>query len=351
MIKNHLLTHNSIIIMKKAILAFVCFSILTSGTLSYSQDRQTAHKFVVETNYMLYLPEAYANDTVRWPLMLFLHGAGECGTDIEKVKKHGPPKLIAEGREYPFIVVSPQAPPQTPWRYEWGSDDLFNLLQYIFKEYRVDRDRVYLTGLSMGGFGAWNLAEAHPEIFAAVIPICGGGDSSKVWKLRHMPVWCFHGAKDKTVPLSASQQMVDALKTYNPSVKFTVNPEGEHNIYEEVYTDDSVYDWMLAQRRFVFKETVIDKNLLEEYAGNYILAGDTFKLVPTNNRLEVYKNRQKAFEMKPASDVEFFMDENYPFSVIFERDTRKKVTSFVAFENREKIVIKKIIPDNKAKKR
>src|SRR6185295_17601449 len=130
-------------------------------------------------------------------------------------------KLIAQGQQFPFIVVSPQARQSGGWE----SQDLYDLVQDCKRHYRVDADRVYLTGLSMGGYGTWDLALRHPEEFAAIVPICGGGDTTDAWKLRNMPVWCFHGAKDNNVPLIQDQRMVRAVEKYNPSVKFTVYPE------------------------------------------------------------------------------------------------------------------------------
>ncbi|MCK7555450.1 alpha/beta hydrolase-fold protein [Chitinophaga sedimenti] len=153
--------------------------------------QQTAEKFVIETKYLLALPEGYSADTAqRWPLLIFLHGAGETGTDINKVKAHGPAKLIEAGKKYPFIVVSPQTS-----TYGWQPDQVYQLLLNLKKQYRVDNDRIYLTGLSMGGFGTWALAIKHPEEFAAIAPICGGGDTTDIWKLRYTPPGVFTGQK------------------------------------------------------------------------------------------------------------------------------------------------------------
>ena len=136
--------------LKKMIL--ICFLVVS---ISSAKAQQTAEAFVLETKYLLYLPEGYANDTIqKWPLLIFLHGSGESGADLEKVKVHGPPKLIEQGKKFPFIVVSPQAPPQTGWKVEV----LKSMLDDLKKKYQVDRDRVYLTGLSMGGFGTWNFS-------------------------------------------------------------------------------------------------------------------------------------------------------------------------------------------------
>jgi predicted peptidase len=167
----------------------------------------------VKLDYLVYLPEGYEQGDKKWPLVLFLHGAGESGSDLENVKIHGPPKLVAGGKQLPFILVSPQA--ETA-RRGWNADALNALLDEIMAQYKVDADRVYLTGLSMGGYGTWNLAAAHPERFAAIAPICGGGNPDDAKKLKNLPIWVFHGAKDPAVPIARSQEMVKALEAVGP---------------------------------------------------------------------------------------------------------------------------------------
>ena len=196
--------------------------------------------------YLTSLPEDYeAQPENSWPLMLFLHGAGERGSDLDLVKKHGPPKLIEQGHAFPFIVVSPQCPKGEGWSVE----ALDRLLNEVSETHRVDADRVYVTGLSMGGFGTWDLAIAYPDRFAAVAPICGGGDPSEVCAIKHLPVWNFHGAQDKTVPLERSQEMVDALERCGGDVTFTVYPEAGHDSWTETYDNPELYDWLLRHRR------------------------------------------------------------------------------------------------------
>ncbi|MBW3623085.1 MAG: prolyl oligopeptidase family serine peptidase [Armatimonadetes bacterium] len=200
----------------------------------------------VSADYLLYLPKEYSKDkTARWPLILFLHGAGERGSDVQKVKAHGPPKLVAQGKEFPFIIVSPQVP-EGEW---WNPETLNALLDEVMKAYRVDPDRVYLTGLSMGGFGTWNLAAESPGRFAAIAPICGGGEPRRARRIRDIPTWVFHGAKDEVVPLQASQEMVDALKKAGGDVKFTVYPEAGHDSWTETYNNPELYEWFLRHRR------------------------------------------------------------------------------------------------------
>ncbi len=198
----------------------------------------------VKMNYLLYLPENYEEQD-EWPLMLFLHGAGERGDDLEKVKKHGPPKLIKQGKQFPFIVVSPQCP-SNRW---WQPFELSALLDEVISTHKVDDDRVYLSGLSMGGFGSWNLAAYTPGRFAAVAPICGGGEPFWARLLRDIPFWVFHGAKDPVVPLERSQVMVDALKQKKGDVRFTVYPDAGHDSWTETYDNPEFYEWMLEQER------------------------------------------------------------------------------------------------------
>ena len=161
----------------------------------------------VTMKYLIYLPKDY-DQKDSWPVLLFLHGSGERGDNLDLVKKHGPPKLIGAGKQFPFIVVSPQCP-NGRW---WEAVELATLLDEIVEKYKVDQDRIYVTGLSMGGFGTWSLAEYQPNRFAAIVPICGGGEVYWSETLAHIPAWVFHGAKDSAVPPERSKQMVEALK-------------------------------------------------------------------------------------------------------------------------------------------
>jgi predicted peptidase len=198
----------------------------------------------VQMGYLLALPEDYG-EKEAWPLLLFLHGAGERGSDLELVKKHGPPKLISQGKRFPFIVVSPQCPADR-W---WEPIELLALLDEIQSKHKVDPDRVYVTGLSMGGFGTWELARFAPRRFAAIAPICGGGERYWMRSIRHLPVWAFHGAKDEAVPLERTTQLVDELKRANGNVKLTIYPEAGHDSWTETYSSPDFYKWLLEQKR------------------------------------------------------------------------------------------------------
>lgn len=232
-------------------------------------EEQTIHRFertltrTVGYKYLLALPTGYATDREwRWPLLLFLHGSGERGDDVWLVAKHGPPKLLRAGGDDPatkqlaenFIVVSPQCP-KGRW---WDSEAVLALLDEIEASHRVDPERVYLTGLSMGGFGTWDLAMAHPERFAAIAPICGGGQFASVFlsnlnkrqQLRSLGVWAFHGGQDKTVPMAESERMIALLKRFEVAdVQLTVYPDAGHDSWTVTYDNPELYAWLLRHVR------------------------------------------------------------------------------------------------------
>jgi len=204
---------------------------------------------VMEIDYLLSLPDGYDQKEQQWPLMLFLHGAGERGDDLTKVKVHGPPKLVEQGKSLPFIVVSPQCPTGSRWSSPDQVGALIALLDEIVENYRVDESRVYLTGLSMGGHGTWTLASTCPERFAAIAPICGGGDRRMARRLKEMPIWVFHGAKDSVVPIAQSKEMVEAIKEAGGTVEFTIYPEANHDSWTATYDNPKLYDWFLSHRK------------------------------------------------------------------------------------------------------
>jgi len=214
------------------------------------QQSQTFEKTITKTlgcKYLLFLPEGYGQQQKKWPLMLFLHGAGERGNNLELVKKHGPPKIVQTRRDFPFIVVSPQCPEGDWWTKK--TEVLINLLDEIIAQYDVDTERVYLTGLSMGGYGSWALAADYPDRFAAVVPICGGGNRTMSLMLKDVPIWAFHGAKDSTVPVEESKEIVEAINRRGGNAKLTIYPEANHDSWTQTYDNQEVYDWLLEHRR------------------------------------------------------------------------------------------------------
>ncbi len=194
-----------------------------------------------EMKFLLYLPKGY-EEKEHWPLMLFMHGAGERGDDLNLVKKHGPPKLIENGKDFPFIVISPQCPKGT-W---WKTEDVVALLNHIMQIHNVDDNRVYVTGLSMGGRGTWQVAGAVPDKLAAIAPICGPSDETVVEKIVTIPTWVFHGAKDSAVKVDHSEMMVRLLKEKGGDPKLTIYPEANHDSWTETYNNEELYEWLLS---------------------------------------------------------------------------------------------------------
>jgi predicted peptidase len=223
-------------------------SLLVTATLRLWPGQQKPHQFFRKGrgyHYLLYLPKRYSSSGKLWPLMVFLHGAGERGSNLEKVKTHGPPLLIQQGKSFPFVVLSPQC----QLHKQWEVDILQALLENVIRKYRIDRSRVCLTGISMGGFGCWAWGINHPEMFAAIAPICGGGDPARVCILKDTPVWVFHGANDRVVPLSRSRQMVHALEKCGGNVRFTVYSHAGHDSWTETYANPELYRWFEKRER------------------------------------------------------------------------------------------------------
>ena len=198
----------------------------------------------VRFNYLLFLPKDYGTDPhKKWPLILFLHGAGETGNDLEMLEKHGIPRIVEQQADFPFITISPQCTYRGCWLNE--ADALNALLDEVSATYAVDTDRIYPTGLSMGGYGTWYLATKYPERFAAIVPIAGGGDSEKACALKNVPVWAFHGAKDDVVSPKESEEMVNALKACGGDVRFTLYPDAYHDSWTRTYENPELYEWLL----------------------------------------------------------------------------------------------------------
>jgi predicted peptidase len=209
----------------------------------------------VTVNYLLYLPDAYVQASRRkWPLILFLHGSDERGKDLELLTTQPLPKMLAQQADFPFIVVSPQLPLA---RRSWSDriEPLNRLLDRIASVYAVDRRRVYLTGISLGAFGAWEFALRYPNRFAAIVPIAGGYKYQRntvpenICDLKDIPIWVFHGGSDTTIRPNQSQILVDALKACGSKVRFTLYPGVDHvESWTRAYADPGLYKWLLKQK-------------------------------------------------------------------------------------------------------
>lgn len=200
----------------------------------------------IETNYFLYLPENYNSNDDPLPLLLFLHGGGESGSDAALLTKHGPPKMIADGKEFPFIVLAPQNPFLKKF---WKPGMVITLLDRIIADYNVDVNRIYLTGLSRGALGAWMLLMNYPEYFAAAAPICGAAPTAYHMWVPDIPIWIFHGEDDETIPLEESIDIYQKLKATGKNVKLTTYPGTGHDSWTITYENDELYEWFLKHSK------------------------------------------------------------------------------------------------------
>jgi len=226
------------------------------SSLSYAQT-QTEHKanfsktveVTSEYQYLLFTPtnKKEVNKKGEFPLIVFLHGAGERGEDLQKVKVHGPPKIVEENPDFPFMVLSPLCP-EGSW---WKAPSVDLLVERISAKHKVDQDRIYLTGLSMGGYGTWDAAIFNPQRYAAIAPICGGKDENVFLAptIRALPTWAFHGAMDTVVPIEATSDIVRALKRAGGNVQYTIYPMAGHDSWTETYANEKLYQWMLSHHK------------------------------------------------------------------------------------------------------
>lgn len=203
-------------------------------------------KIKVDYKYILQLPENIANNE-ELPLIVFLHGSGERGDSVDLVKVHGPWNFIENHPDYRFAILAPQCKTGEFWDVR----KLSLLLDEILVNYPIDANRIYLTGLSMGGYGTWDLAMFDPERFAAIAPVCGSTYRQKLMahKVKDIPIWVFHGAMDETVPLMNSTKIVEKLKGMDADVQFTIYPYTAHHSWNEAYATEELYKWFLKNRK------------------------------------------------------------------------------------------------------
>jgi dienelactone hydrolase len=214
---------------------------MTAGSAEVSSD--TGGK--TEMAFYTALPEGPAPSD-GWPLMVFLHGSGERGTDLDDVRRNGPPKLFGKMKELnSFMIITPQCP-DGRW---WDSVAVKDLIDQTVATQPVDKSRIYVTGISMGGFGVWDLLKAYPDFFAAAMPMCGGGDPHSAKRFKDVPIWIFHGSLDTDVPIQRSLEMEAALRKAGGNPTFTLYPDSGHDCWTRSYNDPEIYAWLLQQRR------------------------------------------------------------------------------------------------------
>lgn len=260
--------------MKKIILPF--FLLIIFGTTALAQNLGLYEKHLLVQNtdtlpYRLLLPENY-DASKKYPLIFFMHGAGERGSDNEIQLVHGARLFLKEDvrKNFPAIVVFPQCPKHSYWSSVKMQPDQSgkrtfsfsrnteptiamkmanDLLHQVIKQYRVQKKKVYVGGLSMGGMGTFEIAWRNPKLFAAAFPICGGGDPATAKDIRKINWWVFHGAKDDIVPPAYSETMVTALKAAKADVKYTLYPNANHNSWDPAFAEPDLLPWLFSQKR------------------------------------------------------------------------------------------------------
>jgi predicted peptidase len=215
------------------------------------QELKSTYAPSVTTRYQFFLPVDYGKTDQKWPLVVFLHGAGESGDDLNKVKIHGPPKLVEQRpADFKFILASPQVlDDDTPIIDRWQPQFVAELVEHIASHYAVDRDRIYLTGLSMGGFGTIRTLARYPKLFAAGAPICGGGWELYAKHLKDVPMWFFHGDNDPVVPVELSTGLVKAIRRQKGRPRLTIYDNVDHDSWTRTYENPELYEWLLSHTR------------------------------------------------------------------------------------------------------
>jgi predicted peptidase len=201
----------------------------------------------VKCDYLLYLPKDYTNQPDSFPLLIYLHGGSQRGKDLNKLKGYGLPYLIDKGNDYDFIIASPQCPDNTYWsRIDWFD----SLYQDLTSKYRIDMDRIYVTGISMGGFGTWHAAMDYPNKIAAIVPLCGGcNDSLNICQINQIPVWTFHGTADTEIDINETVRLVNRLNKCDGKVIFTQLENEGHGIQYIYEKNPEIYKWMLEHHK------------------------------------------------------------------------------------------------------
>jgi predicted peptidase len=233
--------------MKISLILFATFSI----SIFYSQ--LTPVKDKSDYNFWLYLPEDSIL-TKQPPIMIFLHGRSLSGSDLNLVKKYGVVHEIEKGTTFPAIVIAPQVPKGKSWE----PDKIKNVLDYVQSQYSTDSNRVYVTGMSLGGYGTLHFAGAYPELVTAAVALCGGGNVNDGCSLAEVPLWIQHGNRDAAVPISESEKIVKAIKACNggTNLKYTVVDGADHGDLERAFRTSEIYDWMFQYSKAI--ESIIE---------------------------------------------------------------------------------------------
>jgi predicted peptidase len=248
-----------------ACLALFIIGINISPAFSQSSSRFSSNKYGNDKGDTLLYRQLYPDsDTLRrYPLLIFLHGSGERGNDNEAQLKWGVTNFATDENmiHHPAFVIAPQCPQNTSWSNFSRSDMklqstptkpmelLIGLIHQLVKTQRIDSNRIYITGLSMGGYGTYDAIERYPHLFAAAVPVCGGGDASRAASIAHLPIWIFHGAEDPAVNPIYSLDMLQALTKAGAHPGFTQYPEVGHFSWLGAYSDPLMIEWLFRQHK------------------------------------------------------------------------------------------------------
>ncbi|RRQ48883.1 alpha/beta hydrolase [Maribacter algicola] len=196
--------------------------------------------------YLYYPPEYELEPEKKFPVLLFLHGGGEVAEDLGPNERIPPPSLILQGKEFPFLILAPENSYAKSW---WNTRAVKQLLDSVVSKNRIDRNRIYLSGISRGGGAAWEMAVQYPETFAAMAVVCGMTPLPYAsWINKKMPIWVFHGEDDAVIPVEESESMVNKLKEFGYDVRFTKYENVGHDAWSKAYATEELYDWFLRQK-------------------------------------------------------------------------------------------------------
>jgi poly(3-hydroxybutyrate) depolymerase len=317
----------------KSRISFFTLSFLLLNCINPVNAQQTEQQAVIKTDYLVYLPAGYnAEAGKKWPVMFYLHGAGLKDRSIEGLRNDYIPWHLDHDKALPFIVVSPVCRTNG-----WDVTILNFLLEDVISKFKVDEDRIFVTGHSMGGFGTWDWAIEDPGRFAAIAPVSGcsnSRDSISAWKLRNLPIWVFHGETDNIVGIGCNTEMVNELKKFSTKVKFTVYPNRGHDTWEQTYTNDELFSWMAEQDR---KNNIpvavnLDEKIYKSYSGLYLLDNDTLAIGYAGKKLFVQPSGGEQVNLLPESELIFSIEENPSFGIMFHKE-KGKITGFNLLDN------------------
>jgi predicted peptidase len=222
------------------------YLIIFLGGFIIALHAQDNSKPKIKCDYLLYLPKDYKSQNDSFSLIIYLHGGSQRGKDLNKLKAYGLPYLIDKGNSFDFIVASPQCPENTYWSMIDWFDSLYLDLT---AKYRIDKHRIFVTGISMGGFGTWQAAMDYPDKITAIIPLCGGcNDSTEICRINKLPIWTFHGTADSTITINETERLVSRLQKCNGNIKFTRLENAGHGI-QDIYERQEIYDWLKRQKK------------------------------------------------------------------------------------------------------